>query len=408
MGEVNLQRARYKLTFGVATSAGDWYSDFAMAMGAKGRSDNADFGNLQANEVDSKQALFVKRAMIGWKATDWMTLEAGRMANPLYTSSMVWDADLNVEGLAEKFKYTMGDTDFFATAVQSEYLGIRKLVGGAVAGAAPSTWGGVSGTAANGSLVGTAEMFAFQAGLRHAFNSNLTGKGALTYTTYSKNPYTTNFGDGQTGYTAATTGTATLTTATATTVVTVPVAAINSVGNGVGSNQWGVNDLNVIEIPAEFNYMASNNIGIRLYEHFAWNTSADDRARNANIGLSGAGSDDKAWSVGFVVGSAKDLKAFEGNKMAKGDWNAKIWYQSVGAWAVDAALVDSDIFEGRVNMEGTAFKAQYNVADNVLLNFTGAWGQKKNANLYAFGIGDVSSRDIDKLDLYQFDLTYKF
>jgi hypothetical protein len=329
--------------------------------------------------------------MFGWKATDWMTVEAGRMTNPLYTSSMVWDADLNVEGLAEKFKYTMGSTDLFFTALQNEYVGVRKLVG-VVASADSGN---------DSSSFGTTEQFAFQAGLRTAFNDNFTGKGALTFTTYSKNPYTTNFGadiakNGPTAGTLYASG------------LTYKATTSTGLGNGPYGNLWGVNNLNIVEIPAEVNYfMPSNNIGIRAFEHFAWNTDADARARNSGLGLDGAGSDDKAWSLGIQVAKAKDLKAFEGNKMSKGDWNARLWYQSVGAWSVDAALVDSDIFDGRVNMEGTAFKAQYNVADNVLLNFTGAWGEKKNKSLYSFGIGDIAG-DIPKIDLYQFDVTYKF
>ncbi len=379
VSHTDLQRSRYKVTLGVNTKSGDFYSDLALVMGAKGRSDNANFGVNASNELDSKNALFLKRAMVGYKATDWLTIEAGRIANPLYTSSMVWDADLNLEGLAEKFTYKIGDSDLFFTAIQSQYAGVRKLVG-----IAP---GVDSANATN--TVGSSEQFIFQGGVRQLFNDKLSGKVAATYTTYSKSPYRSNFG----GNFVTATGSATVNTA-----------------NSSGGDLWGVNDLNVWEIPAEVNYMVADNIGIRAFEHFAWNTSADDRARNSTITAAANGSqssDDIAWTVGFQVAKAKDLKAFEGNKMAKGDWSAKLWYQSVGAWSVDAAAVDSDIFDGRTNMEGVAFKAQYNAQDNVLLNFTAASAKKKNHDLYAFGIGDIAG-DLDKLDLMQFDVTYKF
>ena len=365
--DTKLDRARYKMTLGVMTNSGDFYSDIALAMGTKGRSDNANFGSndvkfvggANGNEVDGKQAIFLKRAMIGYKATDWLTVEAGRMTNPLYTSSMVWDADLNVEGLAEKFKYTTpGGIDLFATLVQSEYSGVRKLVGGI-----PQADSGN-----NSAAFGTSELFAFQGGAHYMFNDKTAAKAALTYSTYSKNPYSTAFGN--------------------------------------GSNAWGVNNLDIWEIPAEVNYMATSKIGIRLFEHTAWNTDADARAAAAGKTQS-SGSDDMAWSLGIQVGSAKDLKTFEANKMSKGDWSARLWYQSVGAWSVDASLVDSDVFDGRVNMEGTTFKAQYNVQDNVLLNFTAAHGEKKNLSYTAYGQGDMSG-DLNKMDLFQFDVTYKF
>ena len=120
------ERARYKVTLGVKTESGDWYTDLAVAMGANGRSDNATFGKSATANIDDKETVFIKRAMIGYKATDWLTLEAGRMNNPLYTTPMVWDADLNFEGLAEKVNYKLNNADFFITAAQAEYQGDRK------------------------------------------------------------------------------------------------------------------------------------------------------------------------------------------------------------------------------------------------------------------------------------------
>jgi len=108
------------------------------------------------------------------------------------------------------------------------------------------------------------------------------------------------------------------------------------------------------------------------------------------------------------VGSAKDLKAFEGRKMAKGDWNANLWYQSVGTYALDQNSVDTDIFDGRLNMEGVSLKAQYNVENNVALNFTGAWGDRKNAQYGTSYVKPDIAVNGAKYDLYQFDVTYKF
>ena len=62
----NRDRARYKVTLGVKTETGDWYTDLALAMGATGRSDNATFGtDTTGGAIDGKQGLFIKRAMIG-------------------------------------------------------------------------------------------------------------------------------------------------------------------------------------------------------------------------------------------------------------------------------------------------------------------------------------------------------
>jgi hypothetical protein len=382
-------RARYKLTFGAKTTSGKWYSDVAFAMGANGRSDNATFGKSATANINDKETLYVKRAMIGYNATDWLKLEGGRLENPLYTTPMVWDADLTWEGLVEKANFKLGNADIFLTAAQTQYQGDRKNYDATTADTI------------------TTEMFAFQAGVKAALADNLTGKAALTYTNYSHNtaagkPFKPGYGTDGTGQTA---------------VTGVPgdsshnyVAAVTGY-TGYGLQAYGVNNLNQIEIPAELNYMASSNIGVRLYGDYTWNTDADARARNSGLteaANGSSGSDDAAWLLGLVVGSAKDAKAFEGNKLAAGDWQARIWYQNVGVWAVDPNAVDSDFMDSRVNMKGTVFKAQYNIEDNLYANFAYGHATRKNKLYGAAGAAADINLNLNDFDLVQMDLTYKF
>jgi len=112
-------RARGKFEFGVKTNSGNWYSDIAFATGsnASARSDNFTFGGNNVN-YNQKESIYLKRAMLGWNATNWLTIEAGRMNNPLYTTPMVWDADYQVSGFQEKVKFNLGDTEIFGVAGQ--------------------------------------------------------------------------------------------------------------------------------------------------------------------------------------------------------------------------------------------------------------------------------------------------
>ena len=112
--------------------------------------------------------------------------------------------------------------------------------------------------------------------------------------------------------------------------------------------------------------------------------------------------------LGLVVGSAKDAKAFEGNKLAAGDWQARIWYQNVGVWAVDPNAVDSDFMDSRVNMKGTVFKAQYNIEDNLYANFAYGHATRKNKLYGAAGAAADINLNLNDFDLVQMDLTYKF
>jgi polyhydroxyalkanoate synthesis regulator phasin len=366
------QRNRYKVTLGVKTESGDWYTDLAMALGSAGRSDNATFGKSgTATTMNDKEALFIKRAMVGYKATDWLTVEAGRMDNPLYTTPMVWDADLTVEGLVEKAKFKAGSADIFLTAAQAQYRGERISFNNATA---------------DRTAVG---LFAFQGGAKFPITDNASAKAALTYTTISSN--------------------ANLSSSN--------VATPFSPGTGANTNAlakangYGTNDLKTIEVPAEINFMAASNIGIRLFGDYVYNTKADERAKASTLVAArngSSGSDDTAWMLGVAIGSAKDLKAFEGNKMAKGDWSARIWYQDVGVWSVDANAVDSDFMDSRVNMKGTTFKAQYNIQDNVYANFAYGHATRKNDTFGAGGSGQDIALNLNSFDLVQLDLTYKF
>ena len=63
----------------------------------------------------TKEELFVKRAMIGWAVNDWLTLQAGRIKNPLYTKPMVWDKDLTWDGVSWKTKYKMSKQTTIST-----------------------------------------------------------------------------------------------------------------------------------------------------------------------------------------------------------------------------------------------------------------------------------------------------
>lgn len=369
--EEKKQRNRYKITLGVKTESGDWYTDLAMAMGSAGRSDNATFGKASGGTMNDKETVFIKRAMVGYKATDWLTAEAGRMDNPLYTTPMVWDADLTWEGLAEKLKYKVGDADLFLTAAQAQYRGENIKFSDATVDRA------------------TVGMYAFQGGAKYAINDRTSAKAAVTYTRIGSN--------------------ANLSAANA------PIPF--SPGTGVNTNAlakangYGTNDLRTIEVPAEINFMAATNMGIRLFGDYAYNTKGDERAKHSALAAAAggaSGSDDTAWMLGVAIGSAKDLKAFEGNKMAKGDWSARVWYQDVGVWSVDANAVDSDFMDSRVNMKGTTFKAQYNVQDNVALNFAYGHAKRKNDTFGAGGSGQDIALNLKDFDLVQFDVTYKF
>jgi hypothetical protein len=363
-------RGRYKLTFGVKTEANNFfYSDLAFAMGGKGRSDNATFGGSNTVGENNKEALYVKRAMIGWHGVDWLSVEAGRVANPLYTTPMVWDGDLTMEGLVEKLEYTVGGVDLFANLVQAEYLGdqINFNKGGNVG---------------NGTDKANNFLLAFQGGAKFKLTDQLSGKAALTYTTYTHDQ-------------------------SAVTAKRIFQPARGN-GTGLGTNPLAINDVRPIEIPFELNYKANSKYTVSAFGDYVHNLDGSDRKDAACAALAAgadktavcnAGSDSDAWMLGVGIKSGKG---------AAGDWDAKIWWQEVGMYSVDPNTVDSDFMDSRVNMKGVVFKAGYNVEENVVLNFAAGHASRKDKSLAAVGSGNDLGLNVDDYNLYQIDLTYKF
>jgi hypothetical protein len=371
-------RTRYKFTLGVKTAQGDWYSDLAFAASSKGTSDNVTFGVAPiaaGTGLDPKTGheVYVKRAQIGWKATDWLSVEAGRMANPLYSvNAMVFDKDIVFEGLQEKLNYKFGSTEVFGNLTQWVTSGNYSDLNGV-------------------SLSNASTLLASQVGAYQPLTDKVSSmKGAVSLYSYQGS-------SGLPGSFSPFLGTST-----------------NSARKAVSAtagNSAGQNDLQILDIPVEINYMVMDGYGVKLYGEYANNLDGSDRAAKACLvtpTVCGLGDDHTAWLLGLVAGSAADLKAFESGKVKQGQWNANLWYQDVGAYALDPNSVDSDIFDGRVNMKGTSLKAAYMATDGVALKFTGAWGNRKNNNFSAAGSGGDIALNLKDVTLYQFDIEYKF
>ena len=366
-------RGRYKITLGVKTEAENFfYTDLALAMGNRGRSDNATFGAGSIPSVagtgsagsDNKEIVYVKRALVGWHGIDWLTIEAGRVANPLYTTEMVWDRDLNLEGLVEKLEYSVNGVDLFGNFAQSFYSADAVNFSAGATNDTPS-----------------AALFAFQGGAKYKFTDEVSAKAAFTYTTYTH-------GDNASG--------------TAGTKFFTPGLGNAPVG-GIGTNLLAINDIRTIEIPFEVSYKAlTNNYTFTGFGDFVHNLDGSDRCTHAGAAICALGNDDNAWMLGVGVKSA-------GKEAAPGDWEARIWWQDVGVYALDPNTPDSDFMDSRLNMKGVVIKASYNIESNVLLNVAAGHASRKNKAIAATtGAGNDLNLNVDDYNLYQVDLTYKF
>jgi hypothetical protein len=191
------------------------------------------------------------------------------------------------------------------------------------------------------------------------------------------------------------------------------------------TNVTGENDLLIFELPLEFDFKAWN-IPMRFFGDFAYNLEGKERADDARQainqsnqgGITGSGAaiaadptvngvltsgkgfeDDTAYQVGFEAGQLKK----------KGDWQTRLYWQSIGYYALDPNLIDADIFNAATNMQGIVVAGSYNWTDGLSSTLRYAHGSQVNGKLATPNVGqDLTLGDIKEYNLFQADLMWKF
>jgi hypothetical protein len=124
----------------------------------------------------------------------------------------------------------------------------------------------------------------------------------------------------------------------------------------------------------------------------------DGDARAAAAGHPDKGDQRYAYQIGIGAGKIK----------GKHDWAVSAWWQHTEQYALDPNLVDSDIFDSRVNMEGVAVQGGYALSDAITLNLTYAYGGQSDLSLGTGGVGDTGLNPLRDYQLFQADLNWKF
>ncbi len=392
------ERFRYALRLGVRGDLFDnFYYGLRLETSQNPRSPWVTFGDensfpFPGPSAKTSDGINVGQVYLGWRPADFLDITVGRMPNPLYTTAMIWDTDIAPEGAAEKFKYSIGDIDLFATFGQFLYQDVNPD--------RPITpfFGTVEGNQSD------AFMLAWQLGANVKLNKDMSVKVAPTIYNYTglgqkKGLFASTFvGEGLPNGSNYAFDPAT------------GRYGVNS-GNPFAFNQTGINDLLVFEVPGEFNFKVGS-YKARVFGDFAMNLQGDDRARAA---ASAPGSplkqaytgEDKAYQVGFGFGN---LGTVYGTTSKKGTWEARSYWQHTEQYAVDVNLIDSDFFEGRGNLQGVYSAFAYSLTDNIIGTVRYGYARRINQELGTGG----NNPDLPNLNpirnyhLIQLDLGMRF
>ncbi len=418
---LEMGRYRYALRLGLRGEAADnFYYGLRLETAANPRSPWATFGTstivnapagnpYQGPFGKSTATLSLGQVYVGWRPADWVDIEVGKMPNPLYQTSMLWDSDISPEGAVERFKYTVGPADFFATFGQFVYEDLNPN----------DTVPNLVPTIPFGRKAETPFLLAWQGGFTFNFTTNISFKAAGTLYNYTGRggALATNLGG---GYSDFFVGESTITPNS-------PVEGSSGFPNGVNEgfifNQTGINDLLIADFPFELNFKTAH-YRVKAFGDFAENLDGAQRAEDAvatgaNASLNYSGYtvkiplqryENKAYQFGAAIGSGDDLGMVYGSAPRKNAWEARAYWQHIEQYALDPNLIDSDFFEGRGNLQGVYAAFAYGITDAVIGTFRYGYASRIDSKLGTGG----SNQDIpwvnpiQHYELFQLDLTLRF
>jgi hypothetical protein len=445
---IDLQRWRYSVRVGLRGEAfDDFYYGLRLETGVNPRSPwvtlgtSTSSGAYQGPFGKSTDGINVGQAYIGWRPWDWVDVTVGKMPNPLYTTPMVWSLNLNPEGAAEHFKYTVGQADFFSTLGQFLYADFNPN------SASPGL--GINNNI--GQNTDNIFMFAWQGGFDLHVTTNTHAKIAATLYNYvglqpsssgtgagsgsSLSPY---FGDpyigegssylggglnnglppnpniGSSGYN--------------------PGQQFNSVPASLGGssslsyplNQVGLNDLLILEVPFEFDFKIRQ-WDAQAFGDAAYNLEGEQRAEAAasayqNVlqaqnnpsslphSFPAQTHDVKAYQIGLDLASQGGRGLVYGTTSKKNAWEVRTYWQHIEQYSLDPNLIDTDFFEGQENLQGIYAALAYSFTDNFIGTFRFGHANRINDLLGTGGSGqDIPQiNPIENYSIYQVDLTLRF
>ncbi|WP_447725167.1 putative porin [Sphingomonas koreensis] len=335
---------RYRARLGVEAKITDQVKvGFRLASG-----DNA--GPVSTNETlgdfFQKDGIYIDRAYVELSPFEQVTLTGGRMPNPFYSTDLVWDTDINPEGVAASLSYQFGEdalnTRLFATGgwfpLQERELDPydRNLIAG-------------------------------QAGFEFEPAAKLKIKAAGAYYHFRNVQGIRNAPDGSR-----------LNDFTAPLFLSQGNSLFDLRTDGVTSLPGLASKFELVTGTGSISYAGFGDIGVKLTGEYVRNIGFD-RAEIAARRVGEPASvppENYGYQIRLDVGHDKIAKL--------GDWQLGVGYKRVGTDAVLDVFTDSDFGLGGTDVKGYLIEAQLGVFANTAVGLN--WYSTKSINRAPFDV----------------------
>ena len=308
-GHLDTDRAKIRFRFGAKAHV---YEDLDFVFRLSTGGDTASTsGNTTLDGTFGNEAISLNLAYGSWELLSGLTVQGGKVKNPFMKSEVVWDNDVNPEGLSEIYQKKSGDSTL--QFVAGQYI--------------------VEETDRKNNIDSDdVVLLAWQAQLHQKTKA---GKFKFAVAWYDYH-HLTDQGS----------------------------AITKQLGSGDGQRNSQVTGTDVnttnmqtLDFMADWSSPVGNKHGNLFYE-YAVNTDADAPAGNNTI----AQNLDTAWQLGFKFGDRNVKKA--------GQWQIKTLYRVVQQDAVFYALTDSSFHQGGTNAKGIELGVNYAIRKGMQLGYT--------------------------------------
>jgi len=322
----------------------------------------------------SKDAIYISKAFLGYRPTEAITFEIGKFSNPFYTTDLVWDPDLNPEGLYEQLEFHK----LFAGGHSGKPLPweLTLVAGQLVYSDNPEGGRGTNpiGSTDPGATISDyhTDGYVFETQLIASYNASWA-KFTVAPAWFVEN-------------------------AAALRYPNTPVYALNS------------RKLSELLLPGDVSFTIGG-VKTKLYWDASYNFEGKGRFKdvyylggltydytaNNIIPITHGWQDNLAWLAGLQIG--QNAKA--------GDFSFLADWRQTGISSVDPNLHDSDFAFGYLNTQGYRLALAYNLTDFAVFQITWsqAWNFRKNliggeaAPYYGTGVANANSAKVLQVDL---------